>query len=229
MSFDYFDKVYCISLPGHGRREAVAKQFESVGIKDVQYVWADEPAAGLKMSNMRRNARGELGANLSHIKAVFMSIVDGARRPIFFEDDIVFVPNAVEYMCAVTLELPQFWSVLYMGGHPRSEYTIYSDHLAKIGKWSFAESYSINGRWESMVFMQYWLNRIGQPDAMYDFILGEYAALGDSFCTMPLLTDQPPGTYSYIGGKPDDKRNCIAKGWKNNLFKADASWFRDED
>ena len=214
--FDYFDKVYCIHLPNDERREKIERQFERVGIKDVTYIHAHEPHRGFESTNMRRNPRGEFGANLSHIKAVITAISDKVQYPLFIEDDIEFVSNAPAKLQKVLNDIPASWDVLYFGGHPRGEYTVITDSVAKISTFSFAEAYAIQD-WALQPFVDFWLNRIGQKDAMYDFILGEFAAENESYCAFPLLTHQPPGTFSYIANKPDDKSHCTKKGWDNNL------------
>ena len=220
MSFSYFDKVYCISLPGQGRRDRMRERFAGVGITNYEFVYAQEPVEGLRMSNLRRNPSRELGCTMSHIRALILSMWDEAKRPLFIEDDVVFAPDSVDLIGKVLDELPVEWGILYMGGHPRSEYTIHSDHLASIGEWSFAEAYALNGMGSVVSMLFDWTDLFGQPDAMYDFILGKFAAKSDGFCTMPLLTSQPDGTYSYIGGKCDNGKEALVKrGWENNLCR----------
>jgi hypothetical protein len=199
---DYFDRVYCIHLPNDARREAVQKQFDSV-------------AKDFSMNNMRRGARGEFGCSLSHIAAAVEAIADRAKRPIFFEDDVTFRADTVDDMRAAISELPMIWDVLYLGGHPRSPAQKFSEHLAKIGTFSFAEAYAVRG-WVLPRWIQFWCNRVGQKNAMVDLILGEFAAENEGFCVYPLITYQPPG-ISQISGKHDDKSNCLNKGWQNNL------------
>jgi len=213
--FYYFDKVYCIHLPNPERRVKIEQQFESVGITNVTYIYAEEPHLGFASSNMRRAPRGEFGANLSHIKAVIAAIADGARRPLFVEDDIEFKPNAQVQLKRALNDIQDPWDVLYLGGHPRGPYTVISENVVKVSTFSHAEAYSIQD-WALQPFVDFWLDRIGQKDAMYDFILGEFASENDSFCTLPLLTHQPPGTWSHIAQKPDDKSRLTEKGWTNN-------------
>lgn len=191
------------------------RQFDAVGIKDVQYIHAKEPAGCLKMSNMRRNPQAELGVNLSHIKAVVKAIADGAERPLFVEDDIEFADYVQDCLPVALSELPEDWDVLYMGGHPRSSVTRYKSMLVRVGTFSFAESYSISGR-SLRKFFDFWCDRIGHPNAMYDFALGEFAAANNGFCTYPLMTEQPI-SFSQVGGKVDDKTQLVERGWRNNL------------
>ena len=221
MSFDYFDKVYCIHLPNPERREKIEREFKKVGITDVQYVYAEPPDMGFTMSNMRRNPRGEFGCSLSHIRAAMLAISDGAKRPLFLEDDIVFAGNAAERIQHVVQDLKQlsYWDVLYLGGHPRSPCHKVTNNLVEIGTFSFAEAYAMNGDTVD-VWVDCWLNRVGQKNAMVDIILGEFASTVFGYCVYPLLTHQPPG-FSQITGQQDNKDNCLEKGWRTNLCGED--------
>ena len=159
----YFDKVYCIHLPKEReRRSRIQKQFDEVGITDVTYVHATPPPAKFSMSNMRRNARGEFGVNLSQIKAVVQAISDGAQRPLFVEDDIEFKEYAGRFMNYIVQEMPEEWGVLYLGGHPRGPVPArratkedHRDYLWKIQRYSFADAYSIRGD-HLQKFFDYW-------------------------------------------------------------------------
>ena len=219
MGFDYFDRVYCISLPFEDRREKIAAEFERVGIKDVQYVYAEPPAEGFHMSNMRRAPRGEFGCNLSHIKAAMHALADGAERPLFFEDDVVFVPDARERISAAVseglMDWDDLWDVLYLGGHPRSQCHRITNNLVRVNTFSFAESYALN-RHSLVRWLDFWCDNIGQKDAMVDLQLGRFAAYYVGYCVYPLITHQPPG-FSQIANKEDNKDNCLKKGWRTNL------------
>jgi hypothetical protein len=65
-------------------------------------------------------------------------------------------------------------------------------------------------------FLQFWCDRAGQPNAMFDFILGDFATQANGYAVYPPITRQPPG-WSHIGQKHDDKRDLIERGWKSNL------------
>jgi hypothetical protein len=212
--FAYFDRVYAVSLPNAARREALRVQLASVGIADALCVHAKLPPYGFTMSNMeRRGSVGNMGANLSHVKAIVHAIADGAQRPLFLEDDVVFLPGAAERLTAALAVLPPFWDVLYMGGHPRGPVTRMGP-IVKVGEFSFAESYAMS-RKALLAFFDSWCDRITQPDAMYDFLLGKFAAANNGYCVYPLLTEQPPG-ISQISGKADDKRGLVKRGWQAN-------------
>lgn len=200
--------VYVVHLPNAERKARIAAELARVGFNNVTYVHAQEPVAGFTMSNMRRNPRGEFGCALSHIKAICTAIADGVDRALFVEDDIKF--RHYDF-----IEWPEDWRVIYYGGHPREPVQKVDECLYRVGRFSCAEAYEMNR--ESMrEFLQFWCDRAGQPNAMFDFILGEFAAQGGGYALYPTMTYQPPG-YSQIGGKFDDKTALIERGWKTNL------------
>lgn len=206
--FEIFDRVYCIHLPDAKRRTHMEQQLGRVGIRNVRYVHASQPPAGFKLPNMRRNPRAEFGANLSHLAAIATAMADRADRPLFLEDDICFVgPEAVS--------APAEWDVLYLGGHPREPVMRAGPGLVRVRKFSFAEAYAVRGELLGELHA-YWCNRISQPHAMFDFILGEFAAARRSYCFYPVLTEQA-FMPSHISGEIDDKRGLIARGWAANL------------
>ena len=218
---DYFDQVYCIHMPDPERREAIEKEFAKVGIVGVHYVYAERPRSvgghPFHISNMRRCPSAEFAVNLSHIKAVAHAIADGAKRPLFLEDDIVFRDDANQILTAALEALPDDWGVLYMGGHPCDKVEKISDNLVKVARFSFAEAYAINGYCALVDFLDYWLDSIGQHQAMYDFILSRFATANNGYCVYPVLTHQPIGGYSHISKENEDKHDLVIRGWLNNL------------
>jgi len=210
--FDFFDKVYVIHLPNTERREHITKQLDRFGVKDFEFIYAEQPRG--KYPNMRRRPAVEMGCNLSHIKAVVRAMHEGAERPLFLEDDVVFSADAKERAPKALAELPPDWAVVYFGGHPRgSDVRLHGDNLVRVNLFSFAESYSIRG--DLLIqFFDYWCDRIGRPDAMYDFILGEFAGENGGYCAFPTITEQAE-FISHISGKRDHRENLLLNGWMN--------------
>ncbi len=204
--FDLFDGVYVVHLPNEQRLRHMAKQLD--GVRPVTYVNGYAPPNGFTVPNMRRNPRAEFGANLGHISAIVEAIADGAKRPLFLEDDVIFKTHEADYEA-------RDWDVLYLGGHPREPVKMIAPGLAKVGKFSCAEAYSVRGDLLTDL-VAHWCNRITRPDAMFDFILGEFAAKQDSYAFYPTITEQAQ-FVSHIKGEVDDKRALVERGWRNNL------------
>ena len=208
-SFDAFDKVYVVHLPNAQRGLHITSELERVGLGRFKFVATEAPAKGFTVPNMRRNPRAEFGVALGHIAAIVQAIADRAERPLFLEDDVIFRVKSSP--------LPDKWDVLYLGGHPRGPAQLVAPGIAKVGKFSCAEAYSIRGGL-LVEFHRYWLSRITKPDAMYDFILGEFAWMHDreSYAAYPVVTEQAQ-FVSHIKGEIDDKRELVERGWRNNL------------
>ena len=218
-----FDAVYVIHLPDAKRKRHIDGELAKAGLS-ATFIHAAPPAPDFTMSNMRRNPRGEFGCGMSHIKAIAHALASGARCPLFLEDDIRWRVDGLSRLRAAYDELPADWDVLYLGGHPREACEMVSPHLARVGKFSFAEAYCIAGH-AIPAFLAYWCDRIGQHYAMIDFILGEFAALNNGFAVYPTVTEQVPG-WSEIGQKDEDKSGLIERGWRKNLCQKPSSKFR---
>lgn len=214
-SFDWFGRVYVINGV-QGRREKISAELDKLGIPEYKrdFIRAKPPALDFKMSNMRRNPRGEFGCSLSHLKAVIHAANERIPRPLFIEDDILFEPDAAKRLASAIADIEgRQWSVLYMGGHPCEDVERIGECLVKVGRFSFAEAYSIPFPEH---FIDYWLDRAGQPHAMFDQILGEYAKQTGGYCVYPIITKQPAG-FSHVTGGHDDKTYCIESGWRNHI------------
>lgn len=222
--FQIFDKIYCIHLPEEKKRfDLLQVELSRFNLQSrTEYIHADPPSKNFKMNNMRRNSRGEFGVNLSQIKAIVHATVSNNQCPLFIEDDIVFAPDTIDRLNEAIEELPENWELLYLGGHPRGpipQYQAkrYSKNLVKIGRFSFAECYAINNKNGLLLkFFDEWTDRISKEKAMYDIILGDFAAKCNAYCVYPLISKQYTGMSS-ISGKYDDKNNLIKRAWKNHV------------
>ena len=208
----HFDAAYCIHLPNPDRRRAVEKQFQKVGL-DPQYVHARRPWYKFNVTNMRRNPPIEFACNMSHIKAVMASFDD--KSPVFFEDDVVFSSVWEQQLEDTFQALPDDWDLLYLGGHPRERVSMVAEGVYRVKTFSCAEAYAFNNGAQRR-FAAFWCDRIGKEQAMYDFILGDFAAENKAYAVYPTITRQAD-VYSEIAGKHDDKTALIARGWRNNI------------
>ena len=209
---DRFDKSYCIHLPNEDRRRDVEIQFEKVGVNP-EYVHARRPWHRFNVTNMRRNPPIEFACNLSHIKAVIRSFDD--KRPIFFEDDVVFSDSFRNELDTAFSAIPDDWDVLYLGGHPRGKAELVANNLYRIGNFSCAEAYAFNNGAQRR-FADFWCDRIHKEKAMYDFILGDFAEQNKAYAVYPTITSQAD-VYSEIARRKDSKTALIERGWRNNI------------
>ena len=207
-----FDAAYCIHYPNDDRRKAVEVQFERVGLSP-EYVHARKPWFKFNVTNMRRNPPIEFACNMSHIKAVIKSFND--ERPIFFEDDVIFADDWRKMLDSALKRLPIDWDLLYFGGHPRENVGKIGGNLYKVKTFSCAEGYAFNNGAQRR-FADFWCDRIGKENGMYDFILGDFAAENNAYAIFPTITKQAD-VYSEIARRKDSKTALIERGWRNNL------------
>lgn len=207
-----FDRLYVVHLPNKGRRAAMDAQLAELGL-EATFLHARPASVGFE--NFRRNPRAEFSCGTSHAKAVLRALTDGAQAPLIIEDDVIFLPGALDRLRQAATELPADWDIVYLGGHPRADVRRHSANLVRVQTFSFAEAY-ILARKAIAAFLEFWLDRIGQPNAMYDIVLGEFAAASRGFCVHPTITEQALGP-SQIGGKNDSKRPMVEKAWAKHL------------
>ncbi len=108
MGWDYFDKIYCISLTERpDRREDARREFQAVGLLEkVEFHIVD-----------KNRADPEQGVYESHIACIRKGLDAGARQILIFEDDIVFdrfdpnaLKNGIDFMKA-----DKDWHMLFLG------------------------------------------------------------------------------------------------------------------
>lgn len=212
--FGWFDHAYVLSDPRTGRLFDTMGHLHDHGIMATSSHVRHDSA--LRMNNMRRNPGVEFAVNLGHIKNIVHAIACDWDRPLFLEDDVRLKPSGKDVLTIALEQLPENWSVLYLGGSPRNECKRVASHLVRVNQMSMAEAYAINGRY-LLAFFEFWCDRVSKPNAMFDFILGEFAEFTDcGYCVFPVITWQPDG-YSYIGEKQDSKEMIIKRGWRENL------------
>ncbi len=108
MGWDYFDKIYCISLTERpDRREEAQKGFQAVGLLGkVEFHIVD-----------KNRADPEQGVYESHMECIRKGLAAGARQILIFEDDIVFdrfdpnlLENGIDFM-----KVDKDWHMLFLG------------------------------------------------------------------------------------------------------------------
>ncbi|MEZ4525888.1 MAG: glycosyltransferase [Desulfobacterales bacterium] len=108
MCWDYFDKIYCISLTERGDRQREAKAaFEKAGLAGrVEFVIVD-----------RHPSDCEQGIYESHMLCMEKGIRAGARCILIFEDDIVFDRFSPETLrnCVRFMKENTDWHMLFFG------------------------------------------------------------------------------------------------------------------
>jgi hypothetical protein len=147
--WDFFDRIYCISLEEReDRRQAAAASFSKVGLTGkVEFVIVK-----------RHPVNVEQGMYESHMTCLRKGLEAGAERIVVFEDDVVFDRFDAERFGRGTQFLAEHpdWKVLLLGALIRSSRATNCPSIQKVGYQSLAHAYALNRRYAETVAYQPW-------------------------------------------------------------------------
>jgi len=147
--WDYFDRIYCISLEEReDRRKAAAVQFSKVGL-----------AGKVEFIIVKRHPRNvEQGTYESHMTCLQKGLAAGADRIVVFEDDIIFDrfnPDSFR-QCTRFLAAHPDWQVLLMGALLRSSRKTGEAAVQKVEYQSLSHAYAVNRPYAETMAYQPW-------------------------------------------------------------------------
>lgn len=136
-TWDFFDKVYCISIDDRiDRREQAKKQFADVGLLDrVEFVIVT-----------RHPQNREKGIFQSHMHCLKKGLKEGRGNILIFEDDVFFQgydPKALQESCSF-LKGSTNWNALFLGCITSGSRKTGARSLAKINYRCLAHGYALN-------------------------------------------------------------------------------------
>jgi GR25 family glycosyltransferase involved in LPS biosynthesis len=107
-SWDFFDKIYCISVCNRrDRRKTARREFARTGVLErVEFVLVD-----------KHPDNPEQGIYASHLLCMNKGLDAGAKTILLFEDDIVFAnfSAATLVSCCAALNRQSRWNALFLG------------------------------------------------------------------------------------------------------------------
>jgi len=211
-SFDFFDKIYCISLPeSKNRKNTVSENFKKLDILDrVIFDFVLPPPDKVKCCILP----GKLGCSLSNLKMFFNAFESGANNFLVFEDDVKLNKNSNEIQKLLKKsiqQLPEDWDIFYLGGKPTKKIKRFDNNLVTIDSPMLCTyAYAFN-RKAAKGYVEKMMNGIMVHAC--DSVLGMYAAKLKSYCAYPPLFSTLPG-FSYIRQSKRDYAGDIDKSWK---------------
>lgn len=148
-AWDFFDKVYCISLAGRpDRRAEAAAQFARVGLGDrVEFVVVPKHPTDC-----------ERGIYESHLLCLASGLAGGAGRMLIFEDDILFdgfTAAALEH-CTAFLAAEPDWHMLFLGCMVRSSRRTAFPGVVRIRYRSLTHAYAIHRSFAERLVARPW-------------------------------------------------------------------------
>ena len=173
--WDFFDKVYCISVAERGdRRELARIQFAAAGLLErVEFVIV-----------ARHPENPVQGIFASHLLCLTKGLAAGAQHILIFEDDVFFRgfdAQALREACS-GLKHNGSWNALFLGCITSGSRKTASKNLVKISYRCLSHAYALNRTYAQRIVQEQWR---GIP---YDMLLRKYNA--DFFALYPMCAFQ---------------------------------------
>jgi hypothetical protein len=147
--WDFFDRIYCISLEGReDRRLAAAASFAQVGLTGkVEFVLV-----------RRHPFNTEQGMYESHMTCLRKGLEAGAERIVVFEDDVVFDRFDTEHFRQCTQFLVEHpdWKVLLLGALIRTSRKTTNPFVQEVSYQSLAHAYAVSRPYAQTLAYQPW-------------------------------------------------------------------------
>jgi GR25 family glycosyltransferase involved in LPS biosynthesis len=148
-AWDFFDRVYCISLQSRpDRRREAKKQFAAVGL-----------AEKVAFSIVEKDPTNQVaGIFQSHIACLQSGLAAGAETILVFEDDILFRGfdgNILAAACAALHANPD-WNAFFLGCLTSGSKKTACRSLALITYRSLAHAYAVNRPFAEKIVQQKW-------------------------------------------------------------------------
>jgi GR25 family glycosyltransferase involved in LPS biosynthesis len=186
-------KVYCINL---------AERF--LKWTDTQQEFKDKEFELIRVDAMKTR-KGWVGCRESHFKAM-----EQAPGEVFMicEDDILFLPDAMENLNKAFNQLPDNWDLLYLGATLNEPLKRYSDNLFELKKAWALHGVIYNGRMVADFVLS---NRdnIRKIDVFFADIVQEGFKC---YLTYPMVATQRPGYSDIINS--DTNYDMITERYK---------------
>lgn len=147
--WDFFDRIYCISLEAReDRRKAAAESFAKVGLTGkVEFVLVRPHPHNI-----------EQGMYESHMTCLQKGLEAGAKNIVVFEDDVIFDRFHPGHFaqCTGFLEEHPDWKVLLLGALIRSSRKTENPYIQKVRYQSLAHAYAVNRPYAETLAYQPW-------------------------------------------------------------------------
>jgi len=127
------------------------------------------------------------GCRDSHLELLKMNCIE--KTFLILEDDVAFMPNALENLREAVNQLPKDWDILYLGCNPLEQLEQYSDNLYILKKSYTTHAIMYNG-FKAVDFVLSNLEKIRKIDVFYsDIVMEKFKC----FVTYPLVAAQHSG------------------------------------
>jgi len=210
--WDFFDKIYCISLAGRpDRRAEAAAQFARVGLGErVEFVVVQKHPTDC-----------EQGIYESHQLCLSRGLAQGAEQMLIFEDDILFdgFTTAAMERCTAFLAAEPDWHLFFLGCMVKASRRMAFPGVVQIRYRSLTHAYAIHRRFAERLVACPWQG-VPYDDFLRDLKDERTFALSPSFA---FQSNSPSDNERYL---PLDRVRRLLGGLRR-LQKMDAFYHRN--
>jgi GR25 family glycosyltransferase involved in LPS biosynthesis len=147
--WDFFDRLYCVSLrEREDRRNSAREEFSKAGLADrVEFVLGERHPSDM-----------EQGVYESHMICLQKGLEAGARNIVIFEDDVEFDRFDPERLrsCTDFLRKQPEWKVLLIGALIRSSRKTTNPCVQKVRYQSLTHAYALNRHYAETLAYEPW-------------------------------------------------------------------------
>jgi len=147
--WDFFDRLYCVSLrEREDRRNSALEEFSKAGLADrVEFVLGERHPSDM-----------EQGVYESHMICLQKGLEAGARNIVIFEDDVEFDRFDPERLrsCTDFLRKQPEWKVLLIGALIRSSRKTTNPCVQKVRYQSLTHAYALNRHYAETLAYEPW-------------------------------------------------------------------------
>ena len=147
--WDFFDRLYCVSLrEREDRRNSALEEFSKAGLADrVEFVLGERHPSDM-----------EQGVYESHMICLRKGLEAGARNIVIFEDDVEFDRFDPERLrsCTDFLRQQPEWKVLLIGALIRSSRKTNNPCVQKVRYQSLTHAYALNRHYAETLAYEPW-------------------------------------------------------------------------
>jgi GR25 family glycosyltransferase involved in LPS biosynthesis len=185
--WEYFDKIYCISLDERSdRREAAEAQFDKTGLLD-----------RVEFHIVKKHPHdSEEGIYESHMACIKNGLQTGAEKIVIFEDDVIFdgfSPERLKQCIDFMRDTPD-WQAFFFGCLVSGSRKTHRKGVLKIEYRSLAHAYVLNRGFAESLVKKPW-RQIAFDTELKSVKDGFYAA----FPSFAFQGSSPTGNSKYLG------------------------------
>jgi GR25 family glycosyltransferase involved in LPS biosynthesis len=198
--WDYFDKIYCISLDERSdRREEAKNQFNKIGLLEfVEFIIVK-----------KHPQDSEEGIFESHMACIQKGLAAGAGNIVIFEDDVMFdgfTPKSLK-LCIDFMRDTPGWKAIFFGCLVSGSRRTHNKSVLSIKYRSLTHAYVLNRNFAELLVKVPW-RKIAFDTALKSYQDGFYVA----FPAFAFQSNSPTGNNKYL--RLDQFRRLCGGLWR---------------